>query len=230
MPAGNSGSEGITGVNRKVKYVTSGVLGFLSGLLAILVRTVDVAAIGPDGTSIGLSHINKAVFDAVGVNMLWYRITDWLGAVALLPAAAFAAMGFVQWVRRKNVLKVDRRILALGGLYCALAGLYVFFETVVVNYRPMIMPGGAHPEASFPSTHTMLVCVVMGSTIMLLDAYICNAHIRRVMKVLCAAIIAVTVAGRLASGVHWFTDIAGGCLISAALLMLYSALTSSENR
>jgi undecaprenyl-diphosphatase len=36
------------------------------------------------------------------------------------------------------------------------------------------------------------------------------------------ASIILTVIGRLVCGVHWFTDILGGVLISAALLFLFS--------
>ena len=154
--------------------------------------------------------------------MLWYEITDWLGVAAVITAFGFAMAGFVQLIKRRSLLKVDRSILALGGLYIIVIGLYVLFEIAVVNYRPIIMPDSTHPEASFPSSHTMLVYVIMGSAVMLFGRYIRGKVLCRGLQILCAIIIGITVIGRLISGVHWFTDIVGGILISAALLALFS--------
>ena len=193
-------------------------------ILIILLRVVDVAPIGPNNTCVGLSHLNKFVFNAFGVNMIWYAITDWLGIVAILTAFLFSITGFVQLLKRKSILKVDREILALGGLYLIVIGLYVLFEKAVVNNRPIIMPGSAQPEASFPSSHTLLVCIIMGSAVMLTGRYIKNKPLCVLLKIFCALTIGVTVIGRLISGVHWFTDILGGVMISAALLSLYSAI------
>lgn len=215
-------------MKQKITFWAAGVLGLLFLILVLLILTVDVAPIGPEETSIGLSHINQFVFDLFGVNLLWYSITDWLGVAAFMVALLFAVIGFVQLIKRRSFMKVDKSILLLGGLYIIVIGLYVFFELVIVNYRPIIMPGSVHPEASFPSSHTMLVCVIMGSAIVLLRQYVKNNSMRIVLQVICAAVILLTVYGRLISGVHWFTDILGGLLVSTALLFLYSGMVGKR--
>ena len=211
-------------MKNKGKFIFAAVCGILAIILIILVGCVDVAPIGPEGTSIGLSHINKAAADLVGTNLLWYNITKYLGYIALLTAFAFAVAGFIQLVTRRGISKVDREILALGILYAVVIGLYIFFEVVIINYRPVIMPDETYPEASFPSSHTMLICVVMGSTIMVLNKYIKNDMLRKILQVICSIIIIIMVVGRMLSGVHWLTDITGGVLISAVLLSLFSGI------
>ena len=198
----------------------------LTVILIALVRLVDVAPIGAQGTSIGLSHLNQFVFDLFGVHILWYNITDWLGVAAVLTGFVFAVTGLVQLIKRRSLLKVDREILSLGGLYIVVIGLYLFFENVIINYRPIIMPDNTSPEASFPSSHTMLVCVIMGSAAMLINRYIRNKPLNRILRAVCYVIIGVTVVGRLIAGVHWFTDILGGILISVTLLSLYEEVIS----
>lgn len=211
-------------MKRKKYALTAGISGLLFAALIILIRLVDVQAIGPDGTRIGLSHLNWFVFEMLGVHLFWYEITDWLGIAAIGTALLFAVVGLAQWVKRKSIWKVDREILALGGLYLIVIGLYVLFELLIVNYRPIIMPGSIHPEASFPSSHTMLVCVIMGSAIPLLGKYVKSDVLCTVLRVIYAAIIAIIVIGRLISGVHWFTDVLGGILISVILLNLYAGI------
>ena len=64
----------------------------------------------------------------------------------------------------------------------------------------------------------------MGSTMMLIDRYVKGQAASGVLRAGCAAVIGITVIGRLISGVHWFTDIVGGILISAMLLNLYAGV------
>ena len=190
---------------KKKGFVVAGVFALLSVLLIVLVKNYDVSNIGPMDTSIGFSHINSAVHDFFGIHIIWYKITEVFGILALLVCGCFAVVGLIQLLQRKSIAKVDAEVLKLGGLYVIVLGLYAMFEKVIINYRPVIMPDATEPEASFPSSHTMLICVVMA----------------------CALIMIVTVVGRLICGVHWFTDIIGGILISLALLSAFKAILES---
>ena len=213
----------------KKKWVMPSVTGVLFALLILLVKTFDVEMVGPKGTAIGLSHINKAVHEFLGENMLWYDITDILGLVAITVVAVFAVLGAIQLIKRKSIKKVDMKILTLGGLYAVMMLFYVLFEVVIINYRPIIMPDSTEPEAAFPSSHTMLVCVIMCSAVMVMKDYIKNAHLRLALQIVSAVIVAVTVVGRLLSGVHWLTDVFGGVLISITLLSIFKALIEPKS-
>lgn len=220
-------------MDRKKGFTLACVFALLFVLLLVLVRTADVAAIGPEGTEIGLSRLNAVVRDALGFHPAWYQITQALGGLAIGVAAAFALVGLVQLVRRKSFWRVDREIGALGILYAVVIALYALFEVVVVNYRPVIMPGEEHVEASFPSSHTMLVCVVMGSAMLLARQYLSgrgDGVKRAAAEALCALVIVLTVFGRLYAGVHWFTDILSGILLSASLLSLYAGFIGKPRR
>lgn len=206
------------------------VSGILFGVLIYMLKTYDVAAIGPDGTSIGFSAINQKVHDYTGVNMQWYQITDILGYAALGICALFGFAGLLQLIRRKSFAKVDRSIYALAGLYIVVIGLYVFFEKYIINYRPIIMPGASAPEASFPSSHTMLIITVMASTAMILGKYVRNGFLKGIVTILCIAVMLLTVYGRLICGVHWFTDIVGGILLSITLLAFFGSILDAAWR
>ena len=210
----------------KKKFIIAAVCFGLFLLLILLVKLVDVAPVpAVEGTEIGLSKLNMAIHDLFGEDLGWYKITNLLGYLAILIALCFAAVGGLQLVYRRSILKVDKELLLLGGLYVVTVIFYVLFEKVVVNYRPMLMPDGTGPEASFPSSHTMLSCVILGSGLGLLKKYTKkNKTIQLVLTVLFAVMLALIVAGRLLSGVHWFTDILGGILLSTALLNAYDGL------
>ena len=131
-------------------------------LFTTLVARFDVRPVGPDGSEVGFAAINQFVFRCLGVHLVWYEITDRLGLLAILFALGFAVLGLVQLLTRRSIRKVDPGILALGGFYVLVIACYLFFETVVVNCRPVLMDGCLEP--SYPSSHTMLVVCIMASS------------------------------------------------------------------
>ena len=202
------------------------ITGLLFAGLIFALGIYDVAPIGPEGTEVGFSSFNQFVHDWTGVNMIWYTVTEFLGYAAIGVCALFALAGFVQMIKRRSLLKVDKEILALGGLFIAVIGCYVFFEKYIVNYRPVIMPGETAPEASFPSSHTMLIMTVMIAVMIISDKYF-EKGAGTLVRVVCFLVTLVTVAGRLYCGVHWCTDIIGGILLSTTLLLLFSAVVAA---
>ena len=193
-------------------------------LWTVLVRFVDVQPIGPEGSTVGFAALNGFVHELTGVKWLLYTLTDWLGLVPIAVALGFATLGLVQLIKRKSLRKVDYSILALGVFYIVVMAAYVFFEMVVINYRPTLIEG--YLEASYPSSTTMLVMCVMPTAAMQLNSRIKNTVLKRCAVIAIAAFTAFTVLGRLISGVHWITDIIGGALFSAGLVTTY--YSSSE--
>jgi len=187
-----------------------------------LVYFMDVKPIGPQGSSVCFSTVNKLVHDLTGVHMWLYTVTDWLGLVPLLFAVGFALLGLIQWIQRKKLLNVDYSILVLGGFYLATMALYIFFETVVINYRPILIDGFF--KASYPSSTTILVLCVMPTAILQFRTRIKNNTFRQCTNAVITAFILFMVVGRLISGVHWVTDIVGGILLSWGLVILYRAV------
>jgi len=180
---------------------------------------MDVQPIGPDESAVGFAALNRLVHRLTGVHMSLYTITDWLGLVPVSFAAGFGVLGLAQWIRRKSLFKVDRDILVLGGFYVIVMTAYLFFEVIVINYRPILIEGRL--EASYPSSTTLLTLCVMPTAIMQLNARLKYKLVKCCIAFLIAAFTILMVAARLISGVHWFTDIIGGILLSAALVTLY---------
>ena len=209
-------------IRKKMFFMGAGFLGAFV-LWTVLVSYVDVRAIGQNASSVGFATLNGHVHNLTGVNMFLYTITDWLGLVPIGVAFGFAVLGLVQWVGRKSLFKVDRSILALGGFYIIVLATYIFFEIVVINYRPVFIDG--YLEASYPSSTTMLVMCVMPTAMMQLHARIKSDVFRRCVLISIAAFTAFMVIGRLASGVHWLTDIIGGALVSAGLVITYASVS-----
>lgn len=206
---------------KKKLFVAAGFLAAFA-VWTVLLGVVDVQPIGPLGSSVGFATINAWVRDLIGVHMWLYTVTDWLGLVPVAAGLGFAILGLVQWIKRKKILKVDYSILVLGGFYLVVLAVYLLFEYVVVNRRPVLIDGFL--EASYPSSTTMLVMCVMPTAQMQLSSRIKGKVLRKCICCTITVFIVFMVIGRVVSGVHWLSDIIGGALVSTGLVKLYCAV------
>jgi undecaprenyl-diphosphatase len=203
-------------------------LGFLAAfvLWTIAIRLIDVQAIGPLGSTVGFATLNGFVHNLTGVHMHLYTVTDWFGLVPVAFGFGFAALGLAQWIKRRSLRSVDRSLILLGIFYIVTLAAYLLFESYVVNYRPVLIEGFL--EASYPSSTTLLVLCVMPTAMLQLRLRVQNDMLRKYITVAITAFMVFMVVGRFFSGVHWLTDIIGGILLSAGLVMLYHSITGGK--
>ena len=199
--------------------IISTLLLISSIIFILFLKNIDVKCNAVNNSCIGFATINQFIFNNIGVNMLWYTITDYLGLIPIFISIIYAIIGLKQLLHRK---KVDIEIIILGIFYIIVILTYILFEKYIINYRPILMNGLL--EASFPSSHTLMTICLCGSSIIINNRLFKNKF-TKIVNVISLFIIIITIIGRLISGVHWFTDIIGGLLISSFLLMLfYSAV------
>ena len=181
----------------------------ISALLAFVLWTLAVCYI----------DVNAFIHRLTGEHLMLYYITDWLGLVPIFVVSGFALMGLLQWIKRKSLRRVDHSLFILGGFYIAVMAAYLLFEAVPINYRPLLIDEAL--EASYPSSTTLLVMSVMPATIDQFNGRIKNKSLRKWISILIGVFVSFMVLARLISGVHWFTDIVGGVLLSVGLVMMY---------
>jgi undecaprenyl-diphosphatase len=189
----------------------------------MLVCLVDVQAIGPLGSEVGFATLNGWFHRTTGVHLSLYNITD---AISILPLAiigGFGVLGLVQMIRRRSPLKVDRDILVLGGFYVIVLAVFFLFEMLDINYRPILIEGVL--EASYPSSTTMLAISVLTTAALQFRRRIPNRPLRIGVVAATLALMVFMVVCRTISGVHWLSDIIGGGLFSAGMVLAYDALS-----
>ena len=196
---------------------------FIAGFViwTLLIQAVDVQPLGVNGTNIGFATINCWFHRLTGVHMVIYTITDWLGLIPIFICMIFGGIGCIQLLKRRSLLKVDYDIILLGAYYILVILGYFIFEMMPINYRPILIDGVM--EASYPSSTTLLVLSVMLTLSEQVNRRSKNETIKRMVKTFGIGFSVVMVAGRLFSGVHWLTDIAGSIWFSMGLFFVYKA-------
>ena len=84
------------------QFYLSAVFLILFTMLTIAICCVDVQQIGPQESAVGLARINRFVHNLTGVHWGLYVATDWLSLVPVGVCTGFAALGLIQWIKRKR--------------------------------------------------------------------------------------------------------------------------------
>ena len=200
------------------------VLLFVFFVFTLLICVVDIQPIGAALSEVGFASLNGSVNDFFGAHKSLYTLTEILGYLSWGVVAFFGLLGLSQLVHRKSLLKVDRDIILLGIGYAVMLGFYVLFDKLPLNYRPTYPWDEGVLEASYPSSHTLMLVFVMATAVLQIIRRMRKSTLRTVLIAACIVVAAVVTIGRLACGVHWFTDIIGGLLLASALAALYGGL------
>lgn len=195
-------------------------------LFTILVKYIDVKNIGPKNSYVGFSSLNLWFKNLVGQNMLFYKITKYLGYLSFGIVIYFAIKGLLDLVKKKSLFKVNKNIIATGIFYVILLCFYVLFEKFVINYRPILIDGVLEP--SYPSSHTLLSMFLCGSAI-IYNCKLNNKSSKKILNVILTLLLVAILGGRIISGVHWLSDIFGSIILSTSLLFYYSYFINKKN-
>jgi len=206
----------------KKYYIMAGVMFVVFIIFTLLVKNVDVQAIGPQNSEVGFASLNKVISDSLPYNEVMYKISEVLGYLAILTVGIFGLFGVMQLFIKKGFANVDKDLYILAGLYVCVLESYVVFEKVIINYRPVILEEGL--EASYPSSHTMMSVAFMLAAIQQFGMRLKKTKVRNIVLAVCALVGVGIIVTRLLSGVHWITDIAGAIILASAWFMLYLSI------
>lgn len=203
---------------KKKNMIIAIILTIISVVYTLCVKYIDVEAIGPNNSSVGFASLNKFFNNLIGNHMWIYKISEVFGIILLLLVLIYGTIGVCQLISRKNPFKVDPEIIKLGCFYVLMLVVYVLFEKVVINYRPILIDGEL--EASYPSSHTILSLCVALSSLIVSHRYFNKKYIKLINGIT-VCLMLVVLFGRILSGVHWISDIIGGVIISLTLLSYF---------
>ena len=193
--------------------------GFVVWTAVIL--TVGRGEVGPLRSSVGLSGLNSDFSEIIGSNMLLYSLTDILSIIPIGMVLCFASVGCIQLFKRRSLLRVDKHLILLGGYLLLVFALYLLFDLIAVNYRPVLIDGALEP--SYPSSTTLLVICVDFTCAIELEYIPWKKGVRKLLMIGLYLFTIFMIGARILSGVHWITDIIGGILLGSGLVSLYAS-------
>lgn len=148
---------------------------------------------------------------------------DWDKATDIILYASFAILGvfiilaFAQLIKRKSFKKVDKPLLMMPIPLILMAITYVIFDKfLVLNTRP-----NGSGEASFPSTHVMVVGTIFLLVALALPRYIKSKATCAILDIIMLTLFAITAYGRIAANMHWLSDVIAGAVFAAVFGLIY---------
>ena len=158
--------------------------------------------------------------------MDWDKISDIILYSSFAVLGVFVILGLYQWISRKSLKKVDRKILAMIPPLILMAITYVVFDKFIVLAT---RPNGSG-EPSFPSTHAMVVATIYFMVIVALPKYLKNKTLCTFLDLVMSALITLVAYGRIASNMHSTTDVIAGVAFGAVFAVIYYFISKKRKK
>ena len=196
-------------------------------VLALIVYDVD--AVGVDYEEIGLSSVNvwfRNLFDyseETGYFVPLYYVSKILVYVSLAPCALWTVLYIKEHIRERNLsgVGVDKNLMSTFWLYLLTTIICFIFWLAPVNHSPVLLEGQSEPSVSFPAISVVILIIAWSSTIFQIRDFLGEKKtLMRIVTAVSCVIMGVGIIASLLSGVYWLTDVGGGVLIGATLVLL----------
>ena len=152
--------------------------------------------------------------------MKWETITNIILGLAFLVLIVFVVLGFSQWISRKSLKKVDKKLLLMPVPLALMAVCYLVFDKILIwNTRP-----NGSGEASFPSTHVMVATTIFLLVAIALPKYVKSKVLCVVLDLMMVALTVTMCVGRVAANMHWVSDVIGGLIFAVIFAAIYLVL------
>ncbi|MBQ2695310.1 phosphatase PAP2 family protein [Candidatus Saccharibacteria bacterium] len=158
--------------------------------------------------------------------MQWDFVTDIILYASFAVLAVFIVLGAIQLFQKKSLKKVDRALTAMFPPLVIMTAIYFIFDKIwILNTRP-----NGSGEPSFPSSHAMAVATIFGMTALALPKYIKSKPLRITLYTIMLILLILVCIGRVASGMHWATDVACGLVFAFILVILYYLISKPSKK
>lgn len=149
--------------------------------------------------------------------MNWGRATDVILFASFAVLAVFVILGLSQLIQRKSFSKIDRELVWMFLPLALMAVTYVIFDHLLIwNTRP-----NGSGEASFPSTHVMIVATIFMLTAIVLPKYVKSRAARICIDCAMLVLIILTAIGRVFANMHWLSDVTGALIFATIFATIY---------